>query len=274
MRFCDCLSLWAPRAAGRKKPRFTKNPGPSFTGLPILSLYSSNDFSRPLSLLVMAGIAFAAVSHAGALGLPWGVGSGDCLSVLGALDAQNTILAPFRRGKDDVPGGRASRRALGRAPVFLTCLDVFAFSRLGARGIMLPVDCAWGVSRAHVVVAKSNFIESRLAHGRQAALPLRPALGGTYLGHPTPHQKTTLRTPTTSEVDCQCRVQKCRRSMHQLRPGLFMTAVHTRCTTAPGSTAAAAPHPGIVPAAASATAPHPGTVAAGAWGCTVLPRYT
>ena len=72
MRFCDCLSLWAPRAAGRKKPRFTKNPGPSFTGLPILSLYSSNDFSRPLSLLVMAGIAFAAVSHAGALGLPWG----------------------------------------------------------------------------------------------------------------------------------------------------------------------------------------------------------
>ena len=148
MRFCDCLRLWAPRAAGRKKPRFTKNPGPSFTGLPILSLYSSNDFSRPLSLLVMAGIAFATVSHAGALGLPWGVGSGDCLSVLGALDAQNTILAPFRRGKDDVPGARASRRALGRAPVFLTCLDVFAFSRLGARGICF-LSTARGGCRAH-----------------------------------------------------------------------------------------------------------------------------
>ena len=36
-------------------------------------------------------------------------------------------------------------------------------------------------------------------------------------------------------------------------PAFFMTAVHTRCITAPSSTGATAPHPGTVPAAASAT---------------------
>ena len=40
--------------------------------LPILMLYYSSDFPRPLSLLAMAGLTLATVSHAGALGLPWG----------------------------------------------------------------------------------------------------------------------------------------------------------------------------------------------------------
>ena len=193
-----------------------------------------------------------------------------------AFWAPSTPRTPFSHHSDAVrmtsPVGARQGAPWGAPPFFDMSRRFRVFASGRARN-MLPVDCAWGVSRAHVFVAKSRFIESRLAHGRQAALPLRPALGGTYLGRPTPHQKTTLRTPTTSEVDCQCRLQKCRRSMYQLRPGLFMTAVHTRCTIAPGSTAATAPHPGTVPAAASATAQHPGTVAAGAWGCTVL-MYT
>ena len=41
------FTIWAPRAAAQKKPRFIKqNPGPSFICFPISSLHSSNGARR------------------------------------------------------------------------------------------------------------------------------------------------------------------------------------------------------------------------------------
>ena len=81
---CDCLKLLGATRGGPGRSFFLKilRRAKSIC-FPILALYQNNDFPRPLSLLVMLGLALATVSHAGALGrqiLDW-------LMVCGALSA-------------------------------------------------------------------------------------------------------------------------------------------------------------------------------------------